>query len=38
VVIDITGDSYRLRDHHARNDNLRRALRPVTTPGQGIPR
>ena len=34
VVIDITGDSYRLRDHHARNDNLRRALRP-TTPSRG---
>ena len=25
VVLDITGDSYRLRDHHARTDNLRRA-------------
>jgi DNA replication protein DnaC len=25
VVLDITGDSYRLRDHHARSDNLRRA-------------
>ena len=24
VVIDITGDSYRLRDHQARTDNLRR--------------
>jgi len=35
VVIDITGDSYRLRDHHARNDNLRRALRPITTPSRG---
>jgi DNA replication protein DnaC len=30
VVIDITGDSYRLRDHHARTDNLRRAIRPTT--------
>jgi DNA replication protein DnaC len=37
VVIDITGDSYRLRDHHARTDNLRRALRP-TTPSRGTPR
>src|SRR5664279_6123714 len=36
VVIDINGDSYRLRDHHARNDNLRRALRP-TTPSRGTP-
>ena len=25
VVLDITGDSYRLRDHQARTDNLRRA-------------
>lgn len=25
VVLDITGDSYRLRDHHARADTLRRA-------------
>jgi DNA replication protein DnaC len=25
VVLDITGESYRLRDHHARTDNLRRA-------------
>jgi DNA replication protein DnaC len=25
VVLDITGDSYRLRDHQARSDNLRRA-------------
>jgi DNA replication protein DnaC len=25
VVLDITGESYRLRDHHARNTNLRRA-------------
>jgi DNA replication protein DnaC len=28
VVLDISGDSYRLRDHHARNDNLRRAVQP----------
>ncbi|NNG34434.1 IS21-like element helper ATPase IstB [Nakamurella aerolata] len=28
VVIDITGDSYRLRDHQARTDNLRRATQP----------
>ena len=27
VVIDISGDSYRLRDHQARTNNLRRALR-----------
>jgi DNA replication protein DnaC len=25
VVLDLDGDSYRLRDHHARNDTLRRA-------------
>ena len=25
VVLDITGESYRLRDHHARTDTLRRA-------------
>ena len=25
VVLDITGESYRLRDHHARTDNLRKA-------------
>lgn len=29
VVIDITGDSYRLRDHQARTDNLRRAAAPA---------
>jgi DNA replication protein DnaC len=28
VVLDITGDSYRLRDHHARADTLRRAASP----------
>ena len=28
VVLDITGDSYRLRDHHARSDTLRRATSP----------
>ena len=27
VVLDITGESYRLRDHHARTDSLRRAGR-----------
>ena len=37
VVIDITGDSYPLRDHHARTDNPRRALRPTTAPSQGTP-
>jgi DNA replication protein DnaC len=35
VVIDISGDSYRLRDHQARTDNIRRALRTSTTPSQG---
>ena len=25
VVLNLDGDSYRLRDHHARTDNLRRA-------------
>ena len=28
VVMDINGDSYRLRDHHARTDNIRKANRP----------
>ncbi|HTR68982.1 MAG TPA: ATP-binding protein, partial [Mycobacteriales bacterium] len=27
VVLDITGESYRLRDHHARTDGLKRANR-----------
>jgi DNA replication protein DnaC len=31
VVIDISGDSYRLRDHQARSSNVRRALRPTTS-------
>ena len=35
VVIDISGDSYRLRDHQARSSNVRRALRPTTGPSQG---
>jgi len=35
VVIDISGDSYRLRDHQARTDNIRRALRISTGPSQG---
>ncbi|WP_353649458.1 IS21-like element helper ATPase IstB [Nakamurella sp. A5-74] len=35
VVIDITGDSYRLRDHQARTDNLRRTVQP---PSATIPR
>jgi len=35
VVLNLDGDSYRLRDHHARSDNLRRATtgnnrRPLT--------
>src|SRR6478735_4079113 len=29
VVIDITGDSYRLRDHQARTNNLRRTVGPA---------
>ena len=28
VVMDINGDSNRLRDHHARTDNIRKASRP----------
>ena len=35
VVIDISGESYRLRDHNARTDNIRRALRTGTGPNQG---
>ena len=35
VVIDISGESYRLRDHHARTDNIRRALRTGTGPNHG---
>lgn len=31
VVLDITGDSYRLRSHHARTDTLRRAAAPGTS-------
>jgi DNA replication protein DnaC len=31
VVIDIAGDSYRLRDHQARSNNVRRALRTTTS-------
>ena len=30
VVLDIAGDSYRLRDHHARTDKLRAGTRPGT--------
>ena len=30
VVLDIAGDSYRLRDHHARADKLRAGTRPAT--------
>jgi DNA replication protein DnaC len=33
VVLDITGESYRLRDHHARTDNLRKANNPRTSRG-----
>jgi IstB-like ATP binding protein len=32
VVLDITGESYRLRDHHARADTLRRATRTTRSP------
>jgi DNA replication protein DnaC len=32
VVLDITGDSYRLRNHHARTDTLRRATHNTTSP------
>ena len=32
VVLDITGDSYRLRDHHARADTIRRAPAPSAPP------
>jgi len=28
VVLNLDGDSYRLRDHHARTDNIRKANRP----------
>ena len=33
VVLDITGESYRLRDHHARADTLRASdpHHPITT-------
>jgi DNA replication protein DnaC len=31
VVIDISGDSYRLRDHQARTGNIRKALRASTS-------
>ncbi len=30
VVLDITGDSYRLRNHRARTDTIRRATTPTT--------
>ena len=29
-LVDIAGDSYRLRDHHARTDKLRAGTRPGT--------
>jgi IstB-like ATP binding protein len=34
VVITLDGDSYRLRDHHARNDQLRRATTSTRQPLQ----
>jgi hypothetical protein len=33
VVLDLDGDSYRLRNHHARSENLRKA---TTTPRQPL--
>jgi DNA replication protein DnaC len=33
VVLNLDGDSYRLRDHHARSENLRKA---TTTPRQPL--
>lgn len=32
VVLDITGESYRLRDHHARTDTLRRTATGTRRP------
>ncbi len=32
VVLDITGESYRLRDHHARADTIRRATHTTRSP------
>jgi len=32
VVLNLDGDSYRLRDHHARNDTLRRTTTGTRTP------
>jgi len=32
VVLTLDGDSYRLRDHHARTDTLRRATTGTRTP------
>jgi DNA replication protein DnaC len=32
VVLDITGESYRLRDHNARSDTLRRATHTTRSP------
>jgi DNA replication protein DnaC len=32
IVLDITGESYRLRDHHARADTLRRATHTTRSP------
>jgi hypothetical protein len=32
VVLNLDGDSYRLRDHNARADNLRRATTGTRTP------
>ena len=32
VVLNLDGDSYRLRDHHARNDTLRRTATGTRQP------
>ena len=34
VVLNLDGDSYRLRDHHARNDQLRRTTTGTRQPLQ----
>jgi hypothetical protein len=37
VIINLDGDSYRLRDHHAAADNLRRAATGTRQPLHGSP-
>ncbi len=34
VVLNLDGDSYRLRDHHARSENLRRTTTEIRQPLQ----